>query len=531
MSTQSVTHAIDPAHTARLREVLVEELYRRSLLPVLFFIPILYLYFRVVEGAVMVRPLIAWIFVGMILVLVPRIAAVVFVDRIKARFPDPRVRIGIFATAAALLGCAMAAVNILAAPVVGPEELMVMAIVAAGINSIAIVSMSPSLLSYLLYMVPNISSMAIAVLIGPQLQFRGTLLFLICVNLISLIIMATYVHFSSRKSVLLRLQIDDANAALSETNSRLQAEIGERLAAEAALRHRNLELEVSNRRLAEAHSQLVQSEKLASVGQLAAGIAHEINNPLAFVHSNLTSLGTYTKDMFELLAAYDALENETVDKVLARRRVQRFKQAANMNFLREDVPSLISESSDGLSRVERIVRDLKEFTNIDKAEWQHADLHECVETTLSVVAHQIRPKADIVRDYADVRPVECMPAQINQALLNVLLNACQAMRERGTITVRTGLDGGDAWVSIADTGSGIDPAHLGRIFDPFFTTRDVGSGIGLGLSVVYRIMQQHGGRVDVQSTPGQGSVFTLRLPISQSAAPAENAAPGTSAAV
>jgi len=512
MPTLSVT-ALGAVQTLRLREILVQDLYRRALVPLLFFIPILYLLYRALERAIEARPVIAWIFVGMIAVLVPRIACVVLVDRVKKHFPDPRVRVGIFAVSAAMLGCAMAAVNILAAPVVSPEELALIVIVAAGINSIAILSMSPSLLSYLLYMVPNITSVAVAVLIGPPLQYRGTLLFLIVLNLFSLIVMAAYAHFGTRKSILLRLQVDDANETLRDINARLEAEIVERLAAESALRERNGQLETANRQLAEAHSQLLQSEKLASVGQLAAGIAHEINNPLAFVHSNLNTLGRYANDVVALVGAYEACEDDGLDKTEATRNLQQLKKLVQIDFIRDDLPSLCSESSDGLSRVERIVRDLKEFTRVDRGGRQPTDLHQCIEQTLSVAAHELQAKADIAREFGELPLVECVPAQVNQALLNLLLNAAQAMDSRGTITVRTGIDASSAWIAIADTGRGIEAANLGRIFDPFFTTRSVGSGIGLGLSMVYCCAKQHGGRIEADSAPGKGSVFTLRLPL------------------
>ena len=501
----------DHAYRTQLREILVEDLYRRALLPLVLFVPILYALYSVVADAVNTRPAIAWVFVGMIVVLIPRLLSVLFVARIKARWPDPRVRIAIFATAAALLGAGMGAVNIMAAPVVTPEQLTLMVIIAAGINSIAIVSMSPSLTSYLLYMVPNIASMAVATIIGPRLQHHGILLFLICLNLFSLIVMASYVHLAARKAILLRLRVNDANLALRDSNRRLESEIGERIAAENALRERNLELEVLNRRLAEAHSQLLQSEKLASVGQLAAGIAHEINNPISFVHSNLHSLGNYANDMFNVLDAYEQVGSAHSDAAL--KHAEQLKSAANMDFLRSDIPTLINESSDGLTRVEKIIKDLREFTNIDRSERQLMDVHDALERTLSVAAHQIRPKADIVRDYAELPPIECRPAQINQAFLALLINAAQAIETRGTITLRTACDGDCVCIAITDSGKGIEAVHLGRIFDPFFTTRAVGSGMGLGLTVAYNIVQQHGGRIAAASTPGQGATFTIYLPI------------------
>jgi two-component system NtrC family sensor kinase len=502
-------------HAAKLHEILVQELYRRALFPLVFFIPILYLLYRILESAIAVRPAIAWVFVGMIGVLVPRIATIIFVPHIQRRYPDPRVRAVLFAVFVALLGTGMAAINILAAPVVTPEQLALMAIVAAGINSIAIISMSSSLWSYFLYMIPNIASMAIAVMIGPQLQFGGALLFVICLNLVSLIVVATYVHVESRKSILLRLQVDDVNGALRDSNSRLQSQIAERLVVEEALRQRNADLELAHRRLADAQSQLVQAEKLASVGQLAAGVAHEINNPLAFIRSNFNHLAKCTQDMLGLLDAYAAQEEGRGEPGNSR-RLQSLKRDANLDFVREDLPDLVRESTNGIDRVARIVSDLKAFTHIDRSPWQVLDLHESIDQTLSVVAHQIRHKADLVREYGDLPAVECMPAQINQALLNILLNAIQSIQSHGTVTVRTSRQAALVCVQVTDTGCGIDPSDLPKIFDPFFTTREVGAGVGLGLTSVHRIAEQHNGRVEVQSTLGEGSTFALWLPITQS---------------
>ncbi|HZP65002.1 MAG TPA: ATP-binding protein [Rudaea sp.] len=500
----------------KLREILVDDLYRRALVPLLLFVPILYVLYRVLAEAIPARPLIGWIFVAMIVILIPRMATVLLSDRLKARVPDPRMREAVFAVAAALLGLCMAAINIVAAPIVTSEQLALMAIVAAGINSIAIISMSPSLSSYLFYMVPNIASMAVAVLIGPKLEYGGLLLFLICTNLFSLVFMATYVHVAMCRAILLRLRIDDANIALKDINARLETEVAERAAAEAALKQRNVELESANRKLALAHTQMLQSEKLASVGQLAAGIAHEINNPLAFVHSNVNSLDTYTKDMLSIIDAYEDLAHATTDRELAERRVKQLKHASNMDFLREDIPSLIRESADGLARVEKIVRDLKEFTHLDQAEWQLVDVHDELERTLNIAAHEIRPRADVVRAYGQLPKIECLPAQLNQVFLNLIVNAAQFMEKRGTITLRTGCDADSVWIEVTDDGKGIDKKHLGRVFDPFFTTKPVGDGMGLGLAVSYNIVQQHGGSIEVQSEPGRGATFTVRLPIGRS---------------
>jgi signal transduction histidine kinase len=503
----------DLPYRDKLREALVQDLYRRALVPVLLSLPILYVFYLILEDIIPQRPLIGWIFVGMIGVLIPRLASILFVDRIKARYPDPRVRVVVFATAACLLGLGIGAINIIAAPVVSPEQLALMAIIAAGINSIAIISMSPSLASYLLYMVPNIGSMGVAILIGPKLQYGGILLFLILSNLFALILMATYVHLAMRKAILLRLRVDDANTALQHANERLEAEIKERMEIAQSLKQRNDELEALNQKLANTHVQLLQSEKLASVGQLAAGVAHEINNPIAFVHSNLECLGNYVKDIVSVLDAYEEIEAASSNKDLARRKLERLKSSVDVNYLRDDIPVLMKESTDGLTRVEKIVKDLKEFAHLDQAEWQYIDLHQSLESTLNVAAHEIDAKAQVVREYGELPLVECLPAQINQVFLNVLINAAQAQVLRGTITLRTGRDGQFVWVQIIDTGKGIEPSHLGRIFDPFFTTKPVGVGPGLGLTVSYNIVQQHDGAIDVKSEVAKGSTFTIRLPI------------------
>jgi two-component system NtrC family sensor kinase len=335
-----------------------------------------------------------------------------------------------------------------------------------------------------------VGTVPILLLLGPDMQHRGIFLVLVVINLCSLVIMATYVHVKVCKGIVLRIKIDDANA-------QLQSEITERLAAERTLAERNQQLEALNERLAGTQSQLLQSEKMASIGQLAAGVAHEINNPIAFVRANLHSLDGYSRDM---LAALDGLDGDAARSVDAQ-------------FLREDIPALLAESIEGVTRVEKIVKDLKEFSHLDEADWQKVDLHQGIDSTLNVAAHELKYKADVVREYGDLPAVECLPFQINQVLLNVLVNAAQAIEGRGRITITTGRDGDDVWIRIADTGKGIEPAHRKRIFEPFFTTKPVGVGTGLGLSVSYSIVRRHGGSIDVESEVGVGTAFTIRLPV------------------
>jgi two-component system NtrC family sensor kinase len=267
------------------------------------------------------------------------------------------------------------------------------------------------------------------------------------------------------------------------------------------------------KKLEEAHNQLLQSEKLASIGQLAAGVAHEINNPIGFVNSNLGTLKNYTAQMFALLDEYAVAEGKLPPETVAR--LATAKQTADLDFVRDDMTSLIAESMDGAARVRRIVQDLRDFSRPGDSEWKRVDLHTCIDSTLNVVWNEIKFKAEVVRDFGELPAVECLPFQLNQVFLNLLVNAAQAITERGTITLRTASDGDQVSVSVTDTGSGMPPEVRDRIFDPFFTTKPVGQGTGLGLSVAYGIIEKHGGRIDVDTAPGKGTTFTVRLPVNR----------------
>jgi two-component system, NtrC family, sensor kinase len=508
--------ALDQPYADRLEDILVDDLYRRAPVPVVMLLPVLGVFYWMLAGIIPERPVIGWIFVVVFLLVIPRLVIVLCADRIKARYPNPYRRLLFFATPTVLVGLGMSAINILAAPLITAEQLIMLAIIAAGINSIAIISMSSSLGTYLLYMVPNIGSIAVAELIGPPLMYRGVFLFLVVTNLVSLVIMATTVHLKARRNILLQLRLNEINSLLQEVNHQLKGEIAERMAAVAELKVRNEDLEALNQRMARTHARMLQSEKMASIGQLAAGIAHEINNPIAFVRSNLHSLASYVSDLVAVMKAYEDAEAAR-DGEAERRKLAELKRSTDVDNVIGDIPPLIAESSDGLSRVEKIVKDLRKFSHVDKISWQNVDLHECIETTLNLAAHEIERKADVVRDYGVLPPVACLPSQINQVFLNLLIHAAQSHVNRGTITIRTGRDGDSVWVQVQDTGPGVSPEDLARIFDPFFTTdftaKQVGVNPGLGLSVSYNIVQQHGGSIDVTSEVGKGSTFTIRLPI------------------
>ena len=275
--------------------------------------------------------------------------------------------------------------------------------------------------------------------------------------------------------------------------------------ANSALEKDREELEELLSKVDEAQQQLLQSEKMAAIGQLAAGVAHEINNPIGFVNSNLSTLKSYNASLFAVIAAY-----ETGDA----RLIEEARQKADLEFLRDDLPSLLAESQEGLGRVTKIVQNLKDFSRVDQAEHQQADLNAALESTLNVVWNELKYKAEVVRELTDIPPVDCVPAQINQVFMNLLVNAAQAIPQHGLIHVRSGSENSHVWFEIEDNGIGMSEETRHRIFDPFFTTKPVGKGTGLGLSISYDIIvKKHGGRMDVRSEPGKGSCFRIWLPL------------------
>ncbi len=269
------------------------------------------------------------------------------------------------------------------------------------------------------------------------------------------------------------------------------------------------------KKLEEAHNQLLQSEKLASIGQLAAGVAHEINNPVGFVNSNLGSLEKYVRDWARLLDLYEQAEECLAPHPEVLAGIRDTKREIDIDFVKDDIRQLIRESKDGLDRVKNIVQDLKDFSRVGETDWQWADVHKCLDGTLNVVWNEIKYKADVVKEYGKIPEIECIPSQLNQVFMNLLVNAAHAIAERGQIVLRTGHERDWVSVSVSDTGVGIAPENINRIYDPFFTTKPVGTGTGLGLSISHSIISKHGGRIDMESVVGSGTTFRVWLPVCQ----------------
>jgi PAS domain S-box-containing protein len=290
--------------------------------------------------------------------------------------------------------------------------------------------------------------------------------------------------------------------------------ITDRKKMEMELISRNAELSELNAKLSQAQAQLVQSEKLAAIGQLAAGVAHEINNPIGFIFSNVNTLSGYLEKLFAMLAAYEGAEHFINEEPITK-YLRLLGESIDIPFLKVDIPVLMGETKDGIIRVRKIVQALTEFSRVgDHLEWRSANLHQGIDATLNIIHNEVKYKADVVKDYGQIPDVECLPSEINQVIMNLLVNAAHALgEERGRITIRTRAEHETVSIEISDTGCGIQKENLSRIFDPFYTTKAVGKGTGLGLSLSYSIVQKHDGTLGVESEVGRGTTFRLTLPI------------------
>ena len=310
--------------------------------------------------------------------------------------------------------------------------------------------------------------------------------------------------------------VEQRTEQLAEANQSLREDVTRRERAEQELMRRNTELHALNAKLSLAQESLIQSEKMASIGQLAAGVAHEINNPIGYIFSNFGTLEKYLTELFQMLGVYEQAEAHCADPRMAG-EIAALKKAIELEFLKEDIPTLMSESKEGIVRVRKIVQDLKDFSHVDATtDWQYTNLNAGIDSTLNVVNSEIRYKADVIKDYGELPLVQCMSSQINQVVMNLVINAAHAIgSERGKITIRTGIQDADVWFSVSDTGAGIPQDVLPRIFDPFYTTKPVGKGTGLGLSLSYGIIQKHHGTIDVQTEIGHGTTFRVTMPVNQ----------------
>lgn len=310
---------------------------------------------------------------------------------------------------------------------------------------------------------------------------------------------------------MLKLIRDEAGNPVEVVGS--LTDITERKLMEVSLQKKGEEQRQLIAKLNDAHEQLVQSEKMASVGQLAAGVAHEINNPIGFVNSNMGSLKNYVQTLFDVLSQYDHLVKKFPAGHDITKRFESIRAKADLDFLRDDIDDLVNESMDGLKRVKDIVQSLKDFSHVGEVALIEADIHQGLDSTLNIVMNEIKYKAVVVKEYGQLPLVKCLISQLNQVFMNMLINASHAMKEMGTITIKTACVGDSVNIQFIDDGVGIPPEALARIFEPFFTTKPIGSGTGLGLSLAYGIVKKHGGHIEVESEVGVGTRFSIYLPI------------------
>lgn len=278
------------------------------------------------------------------------------------------------------------------------------------------------------------------------------------------------------------------------------------------------ELEDAYTELKAIQEKLLSTEKMASLGKLSAGIAHEINNPIGFVISNLSTLEKYTSSLVGLLNIYSkadsALSQVANDEVLKlSAEISEIKKAADFTYIVADLPKLIKETLEGAGRVVKIIKDLKSFSHKDEVEFIEADINEIIESALNIVWSEVKYKVDVVKEYGALPKADCYPQQITQAIMNIVVNAAQAIEKSGRITIRTYAEENKIYIEISDTGAGMSAEVAKMIFEPFFTTKKVGEGTGLGLAIVYGIVQKHKGNIEVKSKVGEGSTFIISLPV------------------
>lgn len=303
-----------------------------------------------------------------------------------------------------------------------------------------------------------------------------------------------------KKSIFLKSRLNQANKKLQVINKNLKGKVQKQA------------------------SRIVQSEKMASVGLLAAGVAHEINNPITFINSNLTLLRKNTEKIALLYEKYQNIESfianscDTKENPVLQEIID-FKKDNDFDFIIEDLEDLLGESINGIDRIKTIVHDLKNFSRINQAEEKQIDINDAIETTLKILKNEISENITIEKNYGDIPDLKCQPRKINQVLMNIILNAIQAIEEQGKVKISTILtknsdNKGKKYIeiSISDSGVGIPKENLTKLFEPFFTTKPVGTGTGLGLSVVYEIVKLHKGNIEVKSREGKGTMFIIQLP-------------------
>jgi signal transduction histidine kinase len=277
---------------------------------------------------------------------------------------------------------------------------------------------------------------------------------------------------------------------------------------------KNVQLEHAYVELKEAQLLLVHKEKMSSLGQLTAGLAHELNNPINFIYGNLAHLKNYSGDLIKIIKSFEEFNDSFAPEVLEK--INQTKDNLDFKFIAEDLPMLIKSCQDGAERCKQIIIDLKNFSRLDEAFIKEVDIHEGIDSTLNILHHKIKNKVNIHKEYGNIPKFSCYAGQLNQVFMNIIDNSLHALKEKGDLYIKTYTENDNVVIIIKDNGSGISKEYLSKIFDPFFTTKPVGEGTGLGLSISYKIIRKHNGNIEVESEEGEGTKFTITLPINWS---------------
>ncbi len=274
---------------------------------------------------------------------------------------------------------------------------------------------------------------------------------------------------------------------------------------------KNEELNKAYQELKDAQSLLVHNEKMRSLGELVAGVAHELNNPINFIYGNMTHLKEYSNNLIEIISKYEQTHNSCDKKIL--KEIESYKQDIDYEFLKDDILELIKSCTDGAERSKQIVLDLKDFSRLDQSNIKEIDVNESIDSTLNILKNKYKDRVDVIKEYGNIPKLECYAGQMNQVFMNILDNAAQAVEDTGCIWIRTRHIDNNIIIEFEDSGQGIEQSILNQIFDPFFTTKPVGSGSGLGLSITYKIIKSHNGDINVESEMGKGTKFTVTIPL------------------
>ncbi|MCQ4574462.1 MAG: ATP-binding protein [Candidatus Brocadiales bacterium] len=294
---------------------------------------------------------------------------------------------------------------------------------------------------------------------------------------------------------------------LADLNTNLEEKVRERT---VALQKSHQDLEKAYKELQGAQAQLVQSEKMASLGQLVAGIAHELNNPVSFIYGNMDHLEEYINNIKEILSGFRDLKSVSPEE---KKQMDHLIQEIDLDFLLKDLDKLIKSCKNGAERTKDIVASLRSFSRLDEAALKRADIHEGINSTLEILTHLYKNRINVHKEYGDIPKINCFAGELNQVFMNLLANAAQAIEDKGDVWIKTEKTDTKVKISIRDSGKGISEENKKKLFTPFFTTKPVGKGTGLGLSISYGIIEKHQGRIWAESKVGEGTTFNIELPI------------------